>query len=513
MKPATRPIILLLALAAALLLAIASPWLDVRISFRENVANAIGLFGGGEKARGHSGDGAVFWTEGSPAPPVAPPAGAPASFADLAERISPSIVSVRSSREQQTRAPRTLEEFFSAPRGFAPPQGHGTGFIISADGYAITNNHVIEGSDSIHVTPYGGEEYEAEVVGIDPGTDVALLHIKDAGKLAPLPLGDSDVVRAGDWVVAIGSPFGLANTVTAGIVSAKNRRDISRSFSQRRFDDFIQTDAAINPGNSGGPLLNLQGEVIGINTLVRDRANTIGFAIPINLAKQILPQLRSEGRVSRGHLGVQIQEINEEIAARFDLKDTQGALVSKVQPGSPADKAGIRAGDVVVSFNGNAVKEMESLPPLVAALPAGAKTDVVVLRRGKRRTLRVTLGELESGVVPASRSGDEPGSGDDSESRDSYGLSVQNITPRLAERYDLDEDRGVLVSSVEPRSPADEANLRRGDVILEVDQKPVQSPRDFRAAIRAADPKRGVLLLVRHRGGAQTFVPLSPSTG
>jgi serine protease Do len=311
-----------------------------------------------------------------------------------------------------------------------------------------------------------------------------------------LPLGDSDSIRPGDWVVAIGNPFGLAHTVTAGIVSAKHRV-INTDPDPRRFDDFIQTDAAINPGNSGGPLINLKGEVVGIATAINPRANTIGFAVPINIAKQILPQLRATGRVSRGWLGVYIQAIDEDTAQLMGLKDRKGALVSKVEPGAPADQAGIERGDVIVEFDGKPVDEMEQLPRIVAGTPVGSKVEMKALRKGKKKSFSVQLGELEAEERVASATHEEaPGA---------YGLNVQNISPDVAEHLDLESTEGVLITGVEPGSPAEEAGLRRGDVILEVNQEAVSDVGEFATALKGSE--KGALLLVR-RGNAEIFVPL-----
>jgi serine protease Do len=452
---------------------------------------------------------APFWEEGGGrAISAAPPAGAPPSFAELAEHVSGAIVNIATSRtvEPNPQLRHPLEEFFGPFGGpfeeFFQPRNVpslGSGFVISGDGYIVTNNHVIEEVDKIEVHFLDKKVLEAEIVGRDPKTDVALIRVKTDQELSYLPLGDSDRIRPGDWVVAVGNPFGLEHTVTAGIVSAKHRQINDPRSESRRFDDFIQTDAAINPGNSGGPLLNLQGEVVGINTAINPRANTIGFAVPINLAKDVLPQLRATGRVSRGWLGVYIQEITPEIAEQLELGDKSGALISKVEPGSPADEAGMQRYDVIVAFNGQPISSMEELPRRVAAAPVGSKADVVVLRKGSRKELSVKLGELEEGEKLAQ------GGGGPSEEAGISGLQVQRVTPEMAEQLGLDEAAGVVVTSVEPGSPGDEAGLRRGDVILEVNQRAVESVDQFREAL--GDPEKGALLLVR-RGNADIFVPL-----
>src|SRR5690606_14280016 len=290
----------------------------------------------------------------------------------------------------------------------------------------------------------------------------------------------------------IGNPFGLEHTVTAGIVSALHRRNIGAG----RYDDFIQTDAAINPGNSGGPLIDLSGRVVGINTAINPRANTIGFAVPINMAKEILPALREVGYVTRGWLGVVIQRITPDLQEALGLESTAGALVSRVDPSGPAKEAGIERGDVIVRFGGNEIEEMEELPRMVASMAPGSKAEVVVVRYGKRRSFQVTLGKLDEGVQVSERG---PRGGERSQA--ALGLRVQELTPELAEQLGVEPGEGVVVSEVEPGSPADEAGLRRGDVVLEVNQEPVGSPSAFADAMRDCDK---ALLLVR-RGVATLF--------
>jgi serine protease Do len=508
-RPST---VFLIAVAAGILL-LGSGVLEVDVNWRDGTARALDLFGSDEVEQ-KAAPAEPFWTEGQGAPPAPAPGGAPSSFADLAERTSPAVVNIQTSRTlggpggggggPEGRPRHPLEEFFG-PFGGGPFEdlleqprkvpSLGTGFVISPDGYIITNNHVIEDVDKIEVQFEDGKKYDATVVGRDPRTDVALIRVEPDGTLPALPLGDSDSVRPGDWVVAIGNPFGLAHTVTAGIVSARHR-EINQDPDARRFDDFLQTDAAINPGNSGGPLINLSGEVIGINTAINPRANTIGFAVPVNIAKDVLPQLRASGKVTRGWLGVYIQPIDSQMQELLGLADTQGALVSKVEPGSPADTAGVKSGDVVVEFDGKKIEKMEELPRFVARAGVGERLDLVVLRKGDRKKLGVTLGELDADVEKASATPSE-------ESRPRYGLTVQDLTPEVAQQLGIEGDKGVLVSKVEPESPADEAGIRRRDVILEVNQKPIGSSKDFSKAMEGSD--KGALLLVR-RGDAEIFV-------
>ena len=482
-------------------LLVVSGALEFQIRWNANDAGAIDFFGE-ESDTGDSPEAGAFWSESRGAEPIVP-MGVPGSFADLAERASPGVVNIATSKTVVQNMPRSFEEFFfGAPFGSNPHQegmprkipSLGSGFVISPDGYIVTNNHVIEDVDTITAIFDNGAELTAKVIGRDPKTDVALIKVETDEKLFALPLGDSGSVRTGEWVVAIGNPFGLEHTVTAGIVSAKHRE-----IGQGSYDDYIQTDAAINPGNSGGPLLNLSGEVIGINTAINPQANTIGFAVPIDMAKVILPQLRASGRVTRGWLGVMIQTITPELAEALELDDEKGALVSKVIPGGPAAESGIERSDVIVEFDGKKIAEMGELPRAVAETPVEKRVKIVVIRDGKRKTLRAEVGlmddpsQTELASVPA-------GSGPAA-----FGMRVQDLTPELAGQLGVDELKGAVVTSVEPGSPADDARLRRGDVILEVDRAEVNNVGDLRAQLEAAD--NSALLLVR-RGDATIFVPI-----
>ncbi|MBI4841225.1 MAG: Do family serine endopeptidase, partial [candidate division NC10 bacterium] len=350
------------------------------------------------------------------APAATGPSGAPASFADVADKLAPSVVNIRVTKVERVTGPglmgpegefgqdspfapffdRFFREMPRSPREFRQ-QAAGSGFIISKDGLIVTNNHVVEGAKEVTVTLASKEEYPAKVIGRDPKTDIALVKIVPKGTLPVAALGDSDHLRVGDWVVAVGNPFGLNNTVTAGIVSAKGR-----VIGAGPYDDFIQTDASINPGNSGGPLFNLQGEVVGINTAIIPNGQGIGFAVPVNLAKGLLPQLEAKGEVIRGYLGVNIQALTPELVKSLNLKDKKGALVADVTKGSPADAAGIKRGDVIIGFDGKEIAEMHSLPPLVAATPIGKEVPVTILRTGAEQTLRVTVGRMpgERGEMP-----------------------------------------------------------------------------------------------------------------
>ena len=484
--------------------------LDIQVSWRGNDAQAIDLFNKDDS--GDATDAKPFWREDGETEPIIPK-GVPASFADLAERASPGVVNIATSRTVVQNAPRSLEEFFfgmpfgNNPHHFegGPREGTprkvsslGSGFVISEDGYIVTNNHVIEDVDKITVIFNDETKLDATVVGRDPKTDIALIRVDSDKKLYALPLGDSSAVRPGEWVVAIGNPFGMKHTVTAGIISAMHRRIGAGSY-----DDFIQTDAAINPGNSGGPLLSLSGEVIGINTAINPQANTIGFAVPIDMAKTILPQLRTAGHVTRGWLGVMIQEITPELAEHLELEDEAGALVSKVMPGGPAEKAGIERSDVIVEFDEQPIEDLSELPRAVAETPVDKTVDVVVIRDGRRKTVRAKVGELDQPELSELASGAETGPAE-------FGLVVQDLNSELAERLGLDSAEGVLITSVAPGSPADDAQLRRGDVILEVDRSEIENVDDLRAQLNAADD--GALFLIR-RGEATLFVPIKRNTG
>jgi len=402
--------------------------------------------------------------------------------------------------------------FPGMPPGFgAPPwhrgdpferrsEGEGSGFVVSPDGYVVTNNHVVEGSDEILVVFEDGTELNAEIVGLDPKTDVALLKV-DPGdtSLVTIALGDSEAIRPGDWVVAIGNPFGFEHTVTAGIVSAKHRKQITPG-GEQRYDDYIQTDAAINPGNSGGPLIDLRGRVVGINTLVQAGANTIGFSIPINQAKQILPQLRADGHVTRGWLGVSIQPVTKDLADAFELNEAKGALVAMVMDDTPADQGGIEAGDVIVEFDGQEIEDWQDLPMVVASTPVDKPADVVLIRDGRRKRLTIRTGRLDEGPQYASH---RP----KTDSAEAFGLRAQDVTSDVAERLGLENVEGVVVTEVEPEGPAAEAGIRRGDVIVELDRKPVEDASDLREKLDDADRP---LLLVR-RGESTLWVRLKPA--
>jgi serine protease Do len=390
------------------------------------------------------------------------------------------------------------KRFFGGPipRGPQRQRSLGSGFVIDADGSILTNNHVVENAQKIVVKTSDDQEYEAKVVGRDPKTDIAVIKITAKTGLTVASLGDSDKLEVGEWVMAIGNPFGLDSTVTSGIVSAKGRH-----IGQGPYDNFIQTDASINPGNSGGPLLNLRGEVIGINTAIFSRSGGnigIGFAIPINLVKELLPQLRGKGKVTRGYLGVLIQRVTPEIAESLGIDKARGALVANVSKDGPAEKAGVKVGDVIVEFDGKEIKESGDLPIVVARTPVDRKVRMKVLRDKKDLQLTVTVGELKDEEVVASA----PEKGE-------LGMTVQKLTPQMAESLGLDRAEGVVVSAVDPGSAADEAGIRRGDVILEIDRKPIRGIEEYKKAVAGARKGKGVLFLVR-RGESTLFLALKP---
>ncbi len=458
---------------------------------------------------------------------------APQSFADLAEQLLPAVVNISTTQTVTRRdgpGPEIpqfppgspFEEFF---RDFfdrrgereAPPRratSLGSGFIIDAEqGFVVTNNHVIQDADEITVILHDDTNLEADLVGTDAKTDLALLKIDTNAALVDVSFGDSDAMRVGDWVVAIGNPFGLGGTVTAGIVSAR-ARDINAG----PYDDFLQTDASINRGNSGGPMFNMDGEVIGINTAIFSPSGGsvgIGFAIPSNLAKPVLAQLQEFGRTRRGWLGVRIQAVTDEIAESLGLERAYGALVASVTPGGPAEASGIEAGDVIIRFDDREVEEMRRLPRIVAETNIGKDVPVVVFRRGEELTFAVNVGELEKaeeeGLLAAGPGGVEPGTPDSLRSFDRLGLELAQLNEALRRRFDLsDTVRGIVVVDVRQGSAASEKGIRAGDVIVEVSQEEVRTPADVAAKIdeARAEGKRSVLLLIDREGDLR-FVALT----
>ncbi|HXG52996.1 MAG TPA: DegQ family serine endoprotease [candidate division Zixibacteria bacterium] len=432
-------------------------------------------------------------------------------FVALSKKLRPVVVNISTmqvseGRGQEFGSPFGEDDPFNEfwrrffggpiPRGPQRQRSLGSGFIIDADGSILTNNHVVENAQKIVVKLADEQEYEAKVIGRDAKTDIAIIKINANTKLPVASLGDSDRLEVGEWVMAIGNPFGLDSTVTSGIVSAKGRH-----IGQGPYDNFIQTDASINPGNSGGPLINWRGEVIGINTAIFSRSGTnigIGFAIPINLVKELLPQLRGKGKVTRGYLGVLIQKVTPEIAESLGLEKARGALVANVSKDGPAEKAGVKVGDVIIEFDGREIRDSGELPIIVARTPVDKKVRMKVLRDKKEVVLNVTIGELKDEEVVASAA-----------EKGELGLTVQRVTPQIAESLGLEKADGVVVTAVEPGSAADDAGLRRGDVIVEIDRKPIRSVEDYKKAIAGARKGKGILFLVR-RGESTLFLALKP---
>jgi serine protease Do len=434
----------------------------------------------------------------------------PVSFADLAEKLKPSVVNIsttktirgglRSPFGQGTPFDRFFggDDFFERFFGDMPQRSFkqrslGSGFIISSDGYIFTNNHVVEQADKIIVKLSNEKEYEAKVIGKDAKTDIALIKIKPDDNLPVAETGDSDKLRVGEWVMAIGNPFGLEQTVTAGIVSAKGR-----VIGAGPYDNFIQTDASINPGNSGGPLFNMDGKVIGINTAIVAQGQGIGFAIPINMAKSILPDLKAKGKVTRGWLGVSVQDISEEIAKNLKLKDRTGALIADVFKGDPADKAGLKSGDVVTEINGKKIKDTHELLMIIAGFRVGEAVKIKIVRDGQEKIISITIAERK----------EQPEVAAAGETGEAFGMTRQEITPEIAKYLGLTTKKGVIVVEVQEGSVADEVGIQPQDIILQVNRAKITTMKDYIREIGKAAGKNGILLLIK-RGKSTFFVPLS----
>jgi Do/DeqQ family serine protease len=360
---------------------------------------------------------------------------------------------------------------------------------VDKSGVILTNNHLIENASEIEVRLSDQRKFKAKVAGRDPKTDLAVLKIESDAEFPVADLGDSDRLRIGQWAIAVGNPFGLDRTVTVGIISATGRRKLDLT----TYESFIQTDAAINPGNSGGPLVNLDGRVVGINTAIVSVGQGIGFAIPVNMARRVLPQLLATGRVTRGWLGVRIQPLTEELAPSFGAKENEGVLVSDVMPGSPAETGGLKSGDVILEFGGQRTTEVPDLQRVVADAEPGKASRVTILRDGKRETLDVKIGEMPTDEPVAASRGTER-----------WGLTVQPITPELARQFKLPGNDGVLVSEVEENGPAARAGIRAGDAIVEVNRRRVRDLRTFEDALGRAE--QDVLLFVQREGRSQYVV-------
>ena len=405
----------------------------------------------------------------------------PASIPDLVERLSPTVVNISTARIVKDLLGRDFNQ-----------KGLGSGFIISEDGYIFTNNHVVDKADKIEVKLANGKEYEAEVRGRDAATDLALIKITSPVKLPYARLGDSDRSRIGEEVIAIGNPLGLDHTVTAGIISAKGR-----TIGAGPYDNFIQTDASINPGNSGGPLCNLAGEVVGINTAIVAQAQGIGFAIPINMAKEILEDLKTSGKIIRGWLGLTSQNITDDMRQSLKLKDRQGALVGDVFAGDAADQAGIKIGDVILEVAGQTVKDDRELGLIVAKLHVGSKVNVKVFRNGKEITLPIVIAERKDPQEQASGS----------HATEQFGITAQEVTPEIAKYFGLPEKTGVIIINVKAGGSADEAGLKPRDIILKVNNIEISGLKEYEAALTAGDKGDFLLMLIR-RGKNNFFVTL-----
>jgi len=428
----------------------------------------------------------------------------PESFSHLAEMASPAVVNIRTVKTIKGGG-RVFRHFKRGPSDEDDPmkdffnrffgENHkrdfkqrslGSGFFIDKDGYIVTNNHVIENADKIEVILKDEKRFEAEIVGRDANTDLALIKIKPERNLSVLQFGNSDSLKVGQWVVAIGNPFGLDNTVTAGIVSAKGR-----VIGSGPYDDFIQTDASINPGNSGGPLLNMNGEVVGINTAIIASGQGIGFAIPVNLARGIIEQLKQKGAVTRGWLGVGIQSLSEELAAYYGIENGKGVLVTEVIPGDPADAAGIKPKDIILSVSGKKVETARDLTSVIAAIGVGETAEIMVLRNGKTKTFMAKIAKREDAKITAVNPRKEH--------QEELGLLVAELTSEMARRYNLKEEKGVIVAGVEPGSKAGESGVQMGDIIKEINHHGITTVEDFTQAINKIEDGESINMFIRRR--------------
>jgi serine protease Do len=430
------------------------------------------------------------------------------AFVEVAKKVQPAVVHIQTEKTISVRPDpfwfgdeffkgSPFEEFF---KGFRSPQergkeyrhkqrGEGSGVIVDKEGYVLTNNHVIEGADRVKVRLNDGREFIATVKGRDTRTDLAVLHIK-AKDLPVATLGDSDKLEVGEWAIAIGNPFGLEHTVTVGVISAKGRSGLGTG----TYEDFIQTDASINPGNSGGPLINIDGEVIGINVMIIWPGQGIGFAIPINMAKQILADLIKEGKVVRPWLGIRVQDLTADMAEQFQVKDREGVLISQVEPGTGADKAGLTSGDIIKSVDDKAVKNASELIKEIQKRKVGQKVRLRLIRDGKEMTVEVNLTAMPEKTEIAMEK---------EEAEEKMGARVQELNPQLSSRYRISGvKRGVVVLSVEEGSLAEEMGLQEGDVILEINRKKIETVRDFEKAMKDARIEKGILLHIHRKGSS-----------
>ena len=436
------------------------------------------------------------------------------NFSQLSEIASPAVVNIRTVKTGKRGGPG-FHQFQRNPWGKDHPfndffekffgddfqrefkqRSLGSGFIIDKDGYIVTNNHVIEGADQIKVKLKNGQEFEAEIVGRDANTDIALIKLKSARELPFVKLGDSSELKVGDWVMAIGNPFGLEHTVTAGIVSAKGR-----VIGSGPYDDFIQTDASINPGNSGGPLLNLKGEVVGINTAIVATGQGIGFAIPMTLARGIIEQLVAQGEVTRGWLGVAIQDLNEELAEYYGIPGEEGVLVTEVFPGDPAESAGIKAKDIVIEVNGKKVATSRELSRTIADIGVGEKAKILVLRNGKKKTFKVKIAKREDSKIIARRIPPEKG--------DELGIRVTDLTEEIARRFNIPTTEGVIVVGVESDSKGSEAGVNVGDMIKEINHRAIKTVSDYQAMIEQIETGGSINIFIQRVNAGFLVVKLT----
>jgi serine protease Do len=424
-------------------------------------------------------------------------------FVALAAKLSPAVVNISADQYNEDTADQSSSpEDENDPFGFGQPFGDyglahprnlGSGFIINRSGYILTNAHVIEGARKILVTLKDGRQFTARLIGRDTKTDIALIKINASGNLPVAPLGDSDQIQVGQWVMAIGNPFGFDHSVTAGIVSAKGR------FIPGNYDDFIQTDASINPGNSGGPLISLNGAVVGVNSAIYTRSGLnmgIGFAIPVNLVKEELPQLSAEGKVIRGWLGIYIEQVSLEAARQARMAEPHGAMITEVLANGPAAGAGLRRGDIIVEFDHHEVSDSQQLPLLVGAVAVGRTVRVKFSRRGVTSEVPITVARSDEEKLARA-----------SLQQEAFGLKLDDLTPGLAQQLDLGDSHGLVVSGIRPGSPAESSGLRVRDVILEVNRKPVDGLRAYDKALKSGSRAKIDLLLVRRDKGT-IFIPL-----
>ena len=428
------------------------------------------------------------------------------AFVEVAKKVQPAVVNV-TTEKTITMKPweRFGDDFFKGSpfedffRGFGSPRERGkeyrqkqrsggSGVIVDKEGYILTNNHVVEGADKVKVRLNDGREFTATMKGQDPRTDLAVLHIK-AKDLPAAILGDSDKLEVGEWAIAIGSPFGLEHTVTVGVISAKGRSGLGTG----TYEDFIQTDASINPGNSGGPLINIDGEVIGINAMIIQPGTGIGFAIPINMAKQILNDLIKQGKVVRPWLGISVQDLTPEMMEYFKVKEKEGVLVGQVYPGTGAEKAGLASGDIIKSVDDKVIKNVNELVKEIQKKKVGQKVKLNIIRDGKAMTIEVTTASMP----------DKPELAKEKEVEEKLGARVQELTPQLALRYRISViKRGVVVTGVEEGSLADEIGLEEGDVILEINRKKIETIKDFEKAVKDANIDKGILFHLHRKGSS-----------